>query len=408
MKLRDRLSNAVYGFMEKRGYIEEVFGRYSRYGQRYVTDSSIMESSDVYELVQDISNQVALAEPVVIGPDGDEVKNHHLLNILRNPNSYLTGFEFSKLETNTLLINGEAFPLTDQDQLHLGYGVTTKIDERLQEQFQMGGQKIPGSMIRHIKNMGTDAIKGAGIIDLAKNTLEGVLSAEKVLTDKYTKGGLLAFLLKLDAHINPNNSAQTKIVNAILDQLEGTQDDSSHSVKMIPLGKGYSIETLKSPVDDAAILNYLGVYKKDLGKFLGINVDTYQALMKTDIEKAMMYLHNKAVKPILKNKSEHYSALFFLPNSGYRVEWKINILDFVPYSTKTNIGYNIVRTGITSPDNVADMLGFPKQNTPETQAIYISNDLTEIGKKNATDNSLPTEDDLKGGDGNEKEGNSDV
>ena len=147
MKLRDRLSNAVYGFMDKRGYLEDVFGRYSRYGQRYVNDSSIMESSDVYELVQDISNQVALAEPVVIGPDGDEVRDHHLLRILRNPNSYLTGFEFSKLETNTLLINGEAFPLTDQDQLHLAYGVTTKIDERLQEQFQMGGQKIPSSMV---------------------------------------------------------------------------------------------------------------------------------------------------------------------------------------------------------------------------------------------------------------------
>lgn len=408
MKLRDRLSNAVYGFMKRRGYIEDIFGRYSRYGQRYVTDSSIMESSDVYELVQDISNQVALAEPVVIGPNGDEIKNHHLLKILRNPNNYLTGFEFSKLETNTLLINGEAFPFTDQDQLHLAYGVTTKINDKLQEEFEMNGQKIPSSMIRHEKNMGVDAIKGAGIIDLAKNTLDGVLSAEKVLTDKYTKGGLLAFLLKLDAHINPNNSAQTKIVKAILDQLEGTQDDSNHSVKMIPLGKGYSIETLKSPVDDAAILNYLGVYKKDLGKFLGINVDTYQALMKSDIEKAMMYLHNKAVKPILKNKSEHYSALFFLPNSGYQVEWKINILDFVPYSTKTNIGYNIVRTGITSPDNVAEMLGFPRQNVPETQAIYISNDLTEIGKKNATDNSLPTGDDVKGGDGNEKEGNSDI
>ncbi|RBS34053.1 hypothetical protein EB13_00572 [Enterococcus faecium] len=214
-------------------------------------------------------------------------------------------------------------------------------------------------------------------------------------------------MLKLDAHINPNNSAQTKIVKAILDQLEGTQNESDHSVKMIPLGKGYSIETLKSPVDDAAILNYLGVYKKDLGKFLGINVDTYQSLMKTDIEKAMMYLHNKAIKPILKNKSEHYTALFFMPNSGYRVEWKINILDFVPYSTKTNIGYNIVRTGITSPDNVAEMLGFPKQNTPETQAIYISNDLSRIGQKNATDDSLPTNDqDLKGGEGNEEEGNS--
>lgn len=394
--------------MEKRGYLEDIFGKTTRYGQRYVTDNSIMESSDVYELVQDISNQVALATPVVIGPNGQEVKDHFLLNILNNPNDYLTGFEFSKLETNTLLINGETFPLTDRDQLHLAYGVTTKINERLQEEFSMNGQDIPSQMIRHIKNIGTDSLKGAGIIDLARNTLEGVLSAEKVLTDKYSKGGLLAFMLKLDAHINPNNSAQTQIVAKILDQLEGTQDDNNHTVKMIPLGKGYSIETLKSPVDDAAILNYLGVYKKDLGKFLGINVDTYQALMKSDIEKAMMYLHNKAIKPILKNKREHYTALFFMPNSGYRVEWKINILDFVPYSTKTNIGYNIVRTGITSPDNVADMLGFPKQNTPETQAIYISNDLSRIGQKNATDDSLPTGDDLKGGDGNEKEGNSDI
>ncbi|EOF88052.1 phage portal protein [Enterococcus faecium] len=407
MRIRDRISNAVYSFMEKRGYIEDIFGRTTRYGQRYVNDSSIMESSDVYELVQDISNQVALATPVVIGPDGNEVKDHHLLKILQRPNDYLTGFEFTKLETNTLLINGETFPLTDRDQLHLAYGVTTKINERLQEEFEMNGQNIPGQMIRHIKNIGTDSLKGAGIIDLARNTLEGVLSAEKVLTDKYTKGGLLAFMLKLDAHINPNNSAQTKIVKAILDQLEGTQNDSDHSVKMIPLGKGYTIETLKSPVDDQAILNYLGVYKKDLGKFLGINVDTYQSLMKTDIEKAMMYLHNKTIKPILKNKSEHYTALFFMPNSGYRVEWKINILDFVPYSTKTNIGYNLVRTMITSPDNVAEMLGFPKQNTPETQAIYISNDLSRIGQKNATDDSLPTNDqNLKGGDGNEEEGNS--
>lgn len=408
LKLRDRVSNAVYSFMEKRGALNDIYGRVSRYGMRYVSDDSIMESSDVYELVQDISNQVALAEPVVIGPDGKEVKKHHLLSILQKPNDYLTGFEFSKLETNTLLINGEVFPITDSDQLHLGYNIQTELNERLVEQFKMNGQTIPGPMIRHIKNIGVDALKGAGIIDLAKNTLEGVLSAENVLTDKYTKGGLLAFLLKLDAHINPNNSAQTKIVSKILDQLEGTQDGDNHSVKMIPLGKGYSIETLKSPVDDAAIMNYLGVYKKDLGKFLGINVETYQALMKTDIEKAMMYLHNKAVKPILKNKSEHYSALFFMPNSGYKVEWKINILDFVPYSTKTNIGYNIVRTGITTPDNVAEMLGFPKQDIPATQTVYISNDLSEIGKNDATDNSLTTEDDLKGGDKNGEKGNSDV
>ena len=144
------------------------------------------------------------------------------------------------------------------------------------------------------------------------------------------------------------------------------------------------------------------MYKKDLGKFLSINVETYQSLIKNDFEKAMMYLHNKAVKPIMKNFEDHLSLLFFGQNSDKRIKFKINVLDFVTYSTKTNIGYNIVRTGITTPDNVADMLGFEKQNTSESQSIYISNDLSKIGEKNATDDSL------KGGDDNdEKERNQD-
>ena len=44
------------------------------------------------------------------------------------------------------------------------------------------------------------------------------------------------------------------------------------------------------------------------------------------------------------------------------------------------------------------MLCFPKQNTSETQAIYISNDLSKIGDKKATDSSL------KGGETIEQKG----
>lgn len=91
-------------------------------------------------------------------------------------------------------------------------------------------------MIRHVKNIGADHLKGKGILDLGKDTLEGVMSAEKTLTDKYKKGGLLAFMLKMDAHINPKNGAQSMLIKAILDQLESI--DESRSVKMIPLGKG--------------------------------------------------------------------------------------------------------------------------------------------------------------------------
>ncbi|HDR7876494.1 phage portal protein [Bacillus mobilis] len=401
MGLRDRFSNYLYRRLEKRGLFDAIFGNSIRYGGRYVRSDNILESSDVYELLQDISNQMMLAEIVVEDKEGKEIKDDFALKVLRNPNNYLTQSEFIKLMTNTYLLEGETFPVLDGDQLHLASNVYTELDDRLIEHFKVGGEEISSFMIRHVKNIGADHLKGKGILDLGKDTLEGVMSAEKTLTDKYKKGGLLAFMLKMDAHINPKNGAQSILIKAILDQLESI--DESRSVKMIPLGKGYEIDTLKSPLDDEKTLAYLNVYKKDLGKFLGINVDTYTALIKEDLEKAMMYLHNKAVRPIMKNFEDHLSLLFFGKNSGKRIKFKINILDFVTYSTKTNIGYNIVRTGITSPDNVADMLGFPKQNTPESKAIYISNDLTEIGKKNATDDSL------KGGDGNGKDkGNTDI
>ncbi|WP_044794959.1 phage portal protein [Bacillus cereus] len=401
MGLRDRFSNYLYRKLEKRGLFDDILGNSIRYGGRYVSSDNILESSDVYELLQDISNQMMLAEIVVEDKEGKEIKDDFALKVLRNPNNYLTQSEFIKLMTNTYLLQGETFPVLDGDQLHLASNVYTELDNRLIEYFRVGGEEISSFMIRHVKNIGADHLKGKGILDLGKDTLEGVMSAEKTLTDKYKKGGLLAFMLKMDAHINPKNGAQSMLIKAILDQLESI--DESRSVKMIPLGKGYSIETLKSPLDDEKTLAYLNVYKKDLGKFLGINVDTYTALIKEDLEKAMMYLHNKAVRPIMKNFEDHLSLLFFGKNSGKRIKFKINILDFVTYSMKTNIAYNIVRTGITSPDNVADMLGFPMQNTPESQAIYISNDLSKIGEKQATDDSL------KGGDGNGKDkGNTDI
>lgn len=399
--LRDRFSKLLYRQVEKRGWFEDIFNNTIRYGGLYVNDENILESSDVYELLQDISNQMMLADIVVEDGQGNEIKNHPAVRTLRNPNNYLTGAEFIKLMTNTYLLQGEVFPVLDADQLHLANNVYTEIDDRLIEHYKIGGVEIPSFMIRHVKNMGTSHTNGVGLLQLGKNTLEGVMSAEKVLTDKYKKGGLLAFLLELDAHINPQNAAQSKLIKAILDQLEAI--DESRSVKMIPLGKGYKIETLESPIDDQKTLAYLNVYKKDLGKYLGINVDTYTALIKSDLEKAMMYLHNKAVKPIMRNFEDHLSLLFFGKNSDKRIKFKINILDFVPYSTKTNIAYNMVRTMITSPDDSREMLGFQRLNTPESSKLYISKDLIageELG--NATDDSL------KGGDGNGKTGNEDI
>lgn len=394
--LRNRISNFLFKQVEKRGWLDDILGSSIRYGGSYVNDENVLQSSDVYELMQDISNQILLAQWTVEDANGNEIKNHQVLNVLNKPNSYLTRSEFLKLMTNTYLLEGEVFPVFDGKEIHLATNVYAELDDRLIEHFKINGTDIPQVMIRHIKNMGTSHLKGVGLKQLGRNTLEGVMNAEKVLTDKYKKGGLLAFLLKLDAHINPQNAAQSKLINAILDQLESI--DESRTVKLIPLGKGYSIDAMKAPVDDEKILAFLNVYKKDLGKYLGINVETYQALMKLDIEKAMMYLHNKAVRPILQLFEEHLTLLFFGQNSNLRLKSKINILDFVTYSTKTNIAYNLVRTMIATPDDSRDMLGFKKLNTDESSKLYISKDLVsgeDLGKA--------TEDSLKGGDDNGKE-----
>lgn len=396
MGLRSAFSNYVYKQAEKRGLFKDIYNQAIRYGGIFSNAENVLSSSDVYELIQDISNQIVLVDWYV-----EDVRTkkkydkYWCIDILKQPNNYLSGTEFFKLMTNYYLIYGEVYPVLDGQQLHICDNVYTELDENLVEHFRINGAEIPASMIRHIKNIGTNHLKGVGLLELGKATLDGVLNAEKVLTSKYIKGGLLAFLLKLDAHINPQNLTQNKLISAILDQLESIDD--SRTVKLIPLGKGYTIDTLDSPIDDEKILSYLNVYKKDLGKFLGINVETYQALIKSDLEKAMMYLHNKAVSPILKNFEDHLSLLFFGRKSNLQLKSKVNILDFVTYSTKTNIAYNVVRTGITSPDVVADkFLGLPTQGTPESQAIYISNDLSKIGEKKATDDSL------KGGEDTEQ------
>lgn len=394
-------SSFVYSQAQKRGYFDDIINNSIRYGQVFVNDDNVMQSSQVYELVQDISNQVAMADWVVVDDHGNELTDNRYLKVLEHPNDYLTHSEFMKLMTNILLLHGEVYPASDGSQIHLIANVYPEIDDNLRETFKVGGEELPSSMIRHVKNVGLSSAQGVGLLDLGKNTLKGVMSAEKVLTDKYAKGGLMAFLLKLDANINPANGNQSKLIKAILDQLEAI--DTANTVKLIPLGKGYDIDAMESPIDDDKTLAYLNVYKKDLGKYLGVDIDTYQSLMKADIEKAMMYLHNKAVRPLLQLFEEHLTALFFGSDHRFRLKAKINILDFVPYSTKTNIAYNMVRTMITTPDDSREMLGFQRLNTAESSKLYISKDLIA-----GEDLSNATQDSLKGGDSENGESSKNV
>lgn len=110
MGSRDRFSNYLFKKAEKRDYLDNVLGKSIRYGGVYVTDSNILQASDVYEFLQDISNQMVLANIVVEDEFGNEIKDDIVLRILRNPNNYLTQSEFIKLMTNPYLLEGGNIP----------------------------------------------------------------------------------------------------------------------------------------------------------------------------------------------------------------------------------------------------------------------------------------------------------
>ncbi|MGQ7182180.1 hypothetical protein ACUOA5_48375, partial [Escherichia coli] len=103
-----------------------------------------------------------MADIVVEDEFGKEIKDDIAFQILRNPNNYLTQSEFIKLMTNTYLLEGETFPILNGTQIHLASNVFTELDDHLVEHFNIGGHEIPPFMIRHVKNIGADHLRGKG------------------------------------------------------------------------------------------------------------------------------------------------------------------------------------------------------------------------------------------------------
>src|SRR5690625_4281435 len=170
-------SNWLYNRVEKR--MADMHSGSVRFPSIYATENNILESSDVYELLQDISNQLMLAEIIVEDEDSNEIRNDPALKILHNPNNYLTQSEFIKLMTNNYLLTGEVFPLLMDNELHLLSDVEVELSGDLKQYFKVGDVDISSKYIRHIKNIGTSHLTGVGLLDLGRSTLEGVMNAEK-------------------------------------------------------------------------------------------------------------------------------------------------------------------------------------------------------------------------------------
>ena len=112
--------------------------------------------------------------------DGKDIKGAKELQSLKHPNGYLTDFEFKRLLVNVYLLQGEVFVVKDGKQLHIMKGITPEISEEGIKQFKYDGHTLYQNEVRQIKNIGLSNNYGNGLIDLARDTLEGVMNAEKL------------------------------------------------------------------------------------------------------------------------------------------------------------------------------------------------------------------------------------
>ncbi len=355
---------------------KKLFGSSILSGQVDLGDETILSSSDVYHYLLAISNMIACAKWEIEDENGVNLTDENTKKILRKPNGYLTGFEFKRLLVNVYLLQGEAFVVKDNNQLHLMKGITPEITDQGIKVFKYDGYTLYQNEVCQIKNMGLSSNYGYGLMDLAKNTLEGVMNAEKAITDKYKKGGLLAYLLKLDTHLSPKNTLQNQMVGLIQDTLEEIPDEGKTVI--IPLSKGYNIEGFESPVQDEKILEYLNVYKPELAKFLGFDPDAYNSLLKVDLEKAAIYLKSFVVDPIIQNICEHLTFLFYGDTSDKRINLNVDIKKYLTMSQKITNVQGLLRSMVYTPDDGRRDLNVDALNTEESTRLYASKDLVGL------------------------------
>lgn len=354
----------------------KLFGSSILSGQVVLGDETILSSSDVYHYLLAISNMIACAKWEIEDENGVNLVDDNVKKVLRKPNGYLTGFEFKRLLVNVYLLQGEAFVVKDNNQLHIMSGITPEITDQGIKVFKYDGNTLYQNEVCQIKNIGLSNNYGYGLMDLAKNTLEGVMNAEKAITDKYKKGGLLAYLLKLETHLSPKNTLQNQMVELIQNTLEEIPDEGKTVI--IPLSKGYNIEGFESPVQDEKILEYLNVYKPELAKFLGFDPDAYNALLKVDLEKAAIYLKSFVVDPIIQNICEHLTFLFYGADSDKRINLNVDIKKYLTMSQKITNVQGLLRSMVYTPDDGRRDLNVDALNTDESTRLYASKDLVGL------------------------------
>ena len=183
-----------------------------------VNEQSAMRVATVFRCVRLIADVLGTLPLKLMKKDGDsriEADDHELYDLLHSsPNDYQTAFEFKRLLTEHILLEGNAYALKVKSLNKIisllpinPYQVTPKMRQTGEVVYiytnEQGGQKVYSSdEIFHLRGYSRDGIRGLSIIGQAREAIGVALTTESHGANVFKNGTHIGSVLEADKKVS--------------------------------------------------------------------------------------------------------------------------------------------------------------------------------------------------------------
>ena len=192
----------------------------------------------VYSAVAVISEAVA-SLPLGIYQDGEEVPGHQVAQLLQNPNSWQTAFEFIEYLTRSALLTGNGFAWLVGDALEPLHPNQVAVErlmtpvEGVRYRYQISDDwgnlsyRAPGQIL-HLRAPGDDLFIGQSPITVCREAVGLGLDQQKHGANTFKNGARPGGVLEYEKFLNDGKAE--KIKDSWNEQYQGTENDGKTAI----------------------------------------------------------------------------------------------------------------------------------------------------------------------------------
>lgn len=334
-----------------------------------VNDANSLRVGAVYACVNLLAGSIAmLPQGVFRRPDVNTrvlAPEHpvHML-IARRPNSFMTAFEYKRLQMTWLLMRGNfyAYKLRSASNKKLQELIPIHPDKMIVERAADGtpvyksrradgGTNVykPGD-IHHIKLFSVDGLAGYSVISAAMNSIGTAVAAERFAARLYRNGAKPSGVLKHPATLS--DEAAERLKADIESQVTG---DNAH--KLLLLEEGLTFEPISLTPEEAQFIESRKFTRGEIAMFFAVPPHMIGDIDRgtswgTGIEQQGLGFVTYTIGSHLKNIAEAEARDFFTDTEAlsYEIDFNTTELTRADFLTRQQ-GLQIQRAnGVISPD----------------------------------------------------------